>query len=45
MLLDLPPAVEGRIIRRVNRFVVEVVVGGLVERAYINNTGRLSELL
>ncbi len=33
------------ILRRLNRFVVEVEVGGRVERAYINNTGRLEELL
>ena len=36
---------ENRIIRRVNRFVVEVEVGGRRHRAHINNTGRLEELL
>lgn len=31
--------------RRVNRFVVEVEVGGRTEKAYINNTGRLVEYM
>ncbi len=44
-LLRIPKPVECKIVRRVNRFVVEVEVGGIVERAYTNNTGRLTELL
>jgi len=38
-------ALECRILRRVNRFVVEVIAAGTVARAFINNTGRLSEYL
>jgi len=34
-----------KIIRRANRFVVEVEQGGARRRAYINNTGRLREYL
>lgn len=45
MLLELPQPIIGEIKTRVNRFVVEVIVEGKVERAYINNTGRLTELL
>lgn len=33
------------ILRRLNRFVVEVEFNGKIERAYINNTGRLEELI
>jgi sugar fermentation stimulation protein A len=36
---------ECRIIERLNRFVVTVEIKGKYHRAYINNTGRLSELL
>lgn len=45
MLLELPQLVVGEVVGRVNRFVVEVAVEGRVERAYVNNTGRLAELL
>lgn len=44
-LLRLPEPTVGEIIRRVNRFTVEVLVAGKIERAYINNTGRLAEYL
>ncbi len=44
-LLGLPEPVVGEVVRRVNRFVAEVSVGGRVERAYLNNTGRLAEYL
>ncbi len=37
--------VECRVLRRLNRFVVEVEIDGRVEKAYLNNTGRLEELL
>jgi len=36
---------ECRIIERLNRFVVTVEIKGTHHPAYINNTGRLSELL
>jgi DNA-binding sugar fermentation-stimulating protein len=42
VLLELPPPIERRVARRLNRFVVELESG---ERAYINNTGRLLDLL
>jgi sugar fermentation stimulation protein A len=44
-LLEIENVVDCRIIGRINRFTVEVEVDGLRERAYINNTGRLSELI
>ena len=44
-LLRLPEPVVGEVVARRNRFVVEVVVEGRVERAYMNNTGRLSEYM
>jgi len=34
-----------RFIRRVNRFVAEVEIGGAVERVHVKNTGRCAELL
>jgi len=36
---------ECRIIERLNRFVVTVEINGTSQRAYINNTGRLSEFV
>ena len=42
VLLELPSPVERRVARRLNRFVVELESG---EQAYINNTGRLLDLL
>lgn len=42
-LLKLAGVVECRIIRRVNRFVAEVEVGGGKYTAYVCNTGRLVE--
>jgi sugar fermentation stimulation protein A len=44
-LLRVEGALECTIVSRVNRFVVEVEVGGFPERAHINNTGRLPGLL
>lgn len=41
----MPEPVAGRVLARLNRFVVEVVAEGRVERAYVNNTGRLLGLL
>ena len=37
--------VEGRFVRRLNRFVAEVTLGGAVERVHVKNTGRMGELL
>lgn len=39
------PKVSGRLVRRLNRFVVEADVGGRKEKAYLANPGRLWELL
>jgi sugar fermentation stimulation protein A len=36
---------ECEIVKRLNRFVVEIRVGGNTKKAYLNNTGRLSEYL
>ena len=44
-LFEIENAVDCRIIGRINRFTVEVEVYGRRERAHINNTGRLEELL
>jgi sugar fermentation stimulation protein A len=44
-LFRIPDALECKITKRINRFVVEIKVEGGSERAYINNTGRLRELL
>lgn len=45
LLLQVEGALPCTIVRRVNRFVVEVVVEEEPVRAYINNTGRLSGYL
>ena len=37
--------IEGKLLARVNRFVVEVEVGGTLSTAYLPNPGRLWELL
>ena len=44
-LLKIPKPIGCRIVKRLNRFVVEVFVEGRIEKAYVNNTGRLKELL
>lgn len=36
---------EGRFVRRLNRFTAEVEIGGVVQRVHVKNTGRLGELL
>ena len=36
--------IEGRFVRRKNRFIAEVQVGDLVEEVHVRNTGRLREL-
>lgn len=37
--------VHGRLCRRVNRFIAEVLINGIKEQVHIKNTGRLIELL
>lgn len=37
--------VHGQLVRRVNRFIAEVVIDGIKEQVHIKNTGRLKELL
>ncbi|AZK48866.1 DNA/RNA nuclease SfsA [Paenibacillus lentus] len=37
--------VHGRLVRRVNRFIAEVIIDGIKEQVHIKNTGRLKELL
>ncbi|WP_435923063.1 DNA/RNA nuclease SfsA [Paenibacillus sp. DYY-L-2] len=37
--------VHGLLVRRVNRFIAEAVVDGIMEQVHIKNTGRLKELL
>jgi len=44
-VLKVEEAVECKVLRRLNRFVVEVIADGKRLRAHINNTGRLSEFL
>jgi len=44
-LLCLPEPIVGTVVERVNRFVALVEVGGAIERAYVNNTGRLADHL
>lgn len=43
--MRLPPTVEGRFLRRENRFRVVVEVGDRVRYAHLPNSGRLGELL
>jgi sugar fermentation stimulation protein A len=44
-LLELPKPLECRIIERINRFVLRISIKGSPRLGYINNTGRLQELL
>ena len=44
-LLDISNPIECVIIRRVNRFVIEVEVEGASYRASTNNTGRLEQFV
>lgn len=37
--------VQGKFVRRLNRFVAEVEIGGAIEQVHVKNTGRLRELL
>lgn len=39
------PKIGGRLVRRLNRFVIEAEIDGQLEKAYLANPGRLWELL
>ncbi|NPB06545.1 MAG: sugar fermentation stimulation protein SfsA [Aquificae bacterium] len=41
----LPPLVKAELVRRLNRFVVELKLNGRTVRAHLRNTGRLEQLL
>ncbi|MBE8539649.1 DNA/RNA nuclease SfsA [Geoglobus acetivorans] len=43
--MEICNLVEGRLVRRANRFVLEVDVAGRVERAHLRDSGRLTELM
>jgi len=45
VLEEIEGLVEGRLIRRVNRFVIEVDVNSSRARAHLRDSGRLSELM
>ncbi len=42
--MEYRPLVEGRFIKRINRFIAEVEVDGQVEKVHVKNTGRCKEL-
>lgn len=42
---EITGVIECRIVKRLNRFVVEILVEGFPSRAHINNTGRLKGLM
>ncbi|MBR2528754.1 MAG: DNA/RNA nuclease SfsA [Blautia sp.] len=44
-MIQYENTVPGIFVRRVNRFVAEVVIDGNTERVHVKNTGRLQELL
>ncbi|MGJ7922170.1 DNA/RNA nuclease SfsA [Neobacillus sp. LXY-4] len=37
--------VHGRLVKKINRFIAEVLINGTTEKVHIKNTGRLKELL
>lgn len=43
--MEICGLVEGKLVRRSNRFVLEVEVNGRVERAHLRDSGRLTELM
>ncbi|MCX8125784.1 MAG: hypothetical protein N3E40_01380, partial [Dehalococcoidia bacterium] len=45
LVMPVPGIIGCQIVRRTNRFVVEVELGGRIWPAHINNTGRLDGLL
>ncbi len=44
-MVEICNLVEGRLIRRANRFVLEIEVAGKVERAHLRDSGKLTELM
>ncbi|AIY91150.1 DNA/RNA nuclease SfsA [Geoglobus acetivorans] len=44
-MVEICNLVEGRLVRRANRFVLEIEVAGKVERAHLRDSGRLTELM
>ena len=44
-IITIENQIECSIVRRINRFVVEIQVSGSYYPAWINNTGRLQEFL
>ncbi len=45
LLKEIDGLVEGKLVRRINRFVLEVFVGGRIARAHLRDSGRLTELM
>ena len=45
ILLKIPQPISCRIVKKLNRFVVLIEMEGKDERAWINNTGRLTEFM
>ena len=44
-MIQYENTVTGIFVRRVNRFVAEVLIDGNTEQVHVKNTGRLQELL
>ena len=44
-LFAIPQVIPCRVVARINRFALEIEIGGDFFRAHINNTGRLHEIL
>ena len=44
-MIQYENTVQGLFVRRVNRFVAEVLIDGNIEQVHVKNTGRLAELL
>jgi hypothetical protein len=44
-LFAIPDVLCCRIVERVNRFVVKIEIGGEIQKAHINNTGRHQEII
>ena len=36
--------VQGRFVKRINRFIAEVIINGIAEQVHVKNTGRCKEL-
>lgn len=42
--MQYPNVVKGQFLRRINRFIAEVEIDGVLERVHVKNTGRCKEL-